>query len=113
MNSLRTANRKVFDRHCNGSVRHALQTDDRADERREEEQPPETRRLPKEQNAQHDGSDGADPRPDDIGRADRKGFRRLDQQRHADGQTDEESDRPAGGRSALRLLDLAQAACEG
>ena len=62
-----------------------FQADDRSDQRRDEEQPPEAGGFLEDQDADEDGSHGADTRPYRIGRPDRDRLTRFGKKKHAEG----------------------------
>ncbi len=62
-----------------------FQTDDRCNQRRDEEQPPEAGGFLEDQDADEDGPHGADARPYRIGRPDRDRLARLGEKKHAEG----------------------------
>ena len=62
-----------------------FQADDRGDQRRDEEQPPEAGGFLEDQDADEDGPHGADARPHGIGGPDRNRFARLGEKKHTEG----------------------------
>ena len=62
-----------------------FQADNRGNQRRDEEQPPETGGLLEDQDADEDGTHSTDARPYRIGSPDRDRLTRLGEKKHAEG----------------------------
>ena len=65
--------------------RESFEADDRGNQRRDEEQPPEAGGFLEDQDADKDGPHGADARPHGIGRPDWDRLARLGEKKHTEG----------------------------
>jgi hypothetical protein len=86
------------------SLRYGLKTDDRRDEREDEEQTPERGRLMKKQNANQSGSHSPYAGPNGIGSAYGEALRGFGQQQHARHGEQQESAHPSPPGKTLNGL---------